>query len=129
MSEQIEKLEQVRALAAEIDRKAELGVAPRIHDHGEECDPSLQIGAATVCWMDDLNEYSIGFTKIIRGCRTMRNGDPGWPDEEEFFEFNCTRSALTAACLACKLALQIAIDQAAEDLGIDRVIADVEKQE
>ena len=36
MSEQIEKLEQVRALAAEIDRKAELGVAPRIHDHGEE---------------------------------------------------------------------------------------------
>ena len=117
MSEQIEKLEEVRALAAEIDRKAGLGVAPRIHDHGEAGDPSLQIGAVTVHWEDDTDVYIIGYTATT-------------PDnEEKYEEFDCSRSVLSAACLACKLALQIAIDQAAEDLGIDRLIDDVEKQE
>ena len=117
MSEQIEKLEEVRALAAEIDRKAGLGVAPRIHDHGEAGDPSLQIGAASVHWEDDTDVYIIGYTRAIPD------------DEERYEEFDCSRSALTAASIACKLALQIAIDQAAENIGIDRLIDDVEKQE
>jgi hypothetical protein len=43
-------------------------------------------GAGDEVWGDKRLEWVLGRAHVVRGCRTMRNGDPGWPDDVDIVE-------------------------------------------
>ncbi len=51
-------------------------------------DPILIYDMVQICVVEDNEKlvYVVGFEKVIPGCRTLPNGDPGYPDDVDFVE-------------------------------------------
>jgi hypothetical protein len=81
----------------------------------------VTVGDFTVEWNTDTKMWDVSVTVCHRGVHTLRNGDPGYPDEYEdvaLESFGENRRARMAKYIALKLAEQ-SIDAAIENVLTD----------
>lgn len=102
-------------------------------------DPYLKIGDSGVelyAYLADVdntksgqNEFGIGIGVITPGCRTLSNGDPGYPDDYDFHEKTVTTNPDIAAYEAVKLALETALTGSHDGLQEAKAYAEIREHE
>ena len=109
-----------------------------IHDD-DSCDPMLvidghiQVVACEEVYNKGINGvtkmpgYVIGYENLIPGCRTLPNGDPGYPDETDFVEESSQFDAFRAAADAVHLLLDHDFYRAVGEIEERRVFEEIEE--
>ena len=141
----IQNLRVVAAWAKKILRRTFRGnnlipcVPIEVVDSGIACDPHLQIGGFQVlCDTETLRAiggdkevmtFIIGYVNVIPGCHTLPNGDPGYPDDEDFVEKTSTRSPGHAASIAVGLDLATKVTGMWEWMEEEKMMREMEQDE
>ena len=115
----VKKLEEVRDHVVQIIEHLplRLDVACVKMETEEHYDPSVFIDGFQVRYENNYGTYvyAIYSEKIIHGCHTLSNGDPGYPDEVDYIEEDVVKTASHAAKILLKLYCADAVEQAYQE--------------